>query len=254
MLVTCKYYRENFLQLLLNTEPVEGGNATGNGEYYSSQTVNISATPDEGWIFQKWTLNDQVLATQANHSFRMPAEDIILTAHFTDKVPQMDYEPASIDQAMISGETAIQDLIISNAGDNESELIVQISLYGTTGQDSTFRLTINPTELTVTTDTPQNFEIGFNTENLIEGVYRDTLLLLTNDPEMTRVVIPVALTVTGIPEIVFHMNELDFGYMGTGVTRTKSLSFSNPGTADLVIENIRSGRPHYFHFLLRILL
>ncbi|MGB4206057.1 MAG: InlB B-repeat-containing protein, partial [Bacteroidales bacterium] len=69
--------------LTLVANPEEGGTVLGSGIYNVGDTVNIIAIPNLGWEFINWTdVEGNLISNQPEHSFLMPAEDLILTANF----------------------------------------------------------------------------------------------------------------------------------------------------------------------------
>jgi len=71
--------------LMLVANPTEGGSVTGGGEFEAGESVEISATPNDGWLFVNWTNGDGgVVSTDAQHTFVMPEADTELTANFEE--------------------------------------------------------------------------------------------------------------------------------------------------------------------------
>lgn len=69
--------------LTLNVEPTGYGTVTGAGEYEPGEVVDITATPNEGYLFINWTdANGAVVSANASHNFPMPVRDHVLTANF----------------------------------------------------------------------------------------------------------------------------------------------------------------------------
>ena len=65
-------------------------NGFGGGSYHLGDTVSISADPlKDGMIFSYWSVDAGTLefsdASAANLTFRMPAEDLVITAHYSVK-------------------------------------------------------------------------------------------------------------------------------------------------------------------------
>ncbi|MDP2237557.1 MAG: T9SS type A sorting domain-containing protein [Bacteroidales bacterium] len=69
-------------QLTVSANPAQGGMANGGGEYVSGQSVNLQATPSEGYEFVSWTNNGQVVSSNASFSYTMPATNVSLIANF----------------------------------------------------------------------------------------------------------------------------------------------------------------------------
>ena len=70
--------------------PTEGGTVTGGGRYKAGETVNLNAAPNDGYQFVRWeVMNDGVIIDE-NGSFTMPAEDVTVTAIFTEETIGVD--------------------------------------------------------------------------------------------------------------------------------------------------------------------
>lgn len=61
--------------------PSGGGTTTGDGEYDDGATCTLTATPADGWQFDRWVLSTGVTSTNATHSFQV-TRDVTATAHF----------------------------------------------------------------------------------------------------------------------------------------------------------------------------
>ena len=69
--------------LTLVADPAEGGTVSGGGEYEAGEMTTVTATANDGFEFVNWTNEiDEVVSTEAEFEFTMPAEDVILTANF----------------------------------------------------------------------------------------------------------------------------------------------------------------------------
>jgi hypothetical protein len=71
-------------QLILAADPPEGGMVTGEGYYTYGETVNITATPNENYIFLHWSGSTTYVDNNdtASATVTMPGEGVSLTAHF----------------------------------------------------------------------------------------------------------------------------------------------------------------------------
>ena len=65
----------------LNVNPIEGGNVQGNGTYTQGETVTITAIPNQGYVFDRWTDNGYTISNDASYSFEIEGHRNI-TAHF----------------------------------------------------------------------------------------------------------------------------------------------------------------------------
>ena len=53
----------------VNPSPVQAGTAGGGGTYFSNATCTVSASPNPGWGFQRWTENGTPVSTSLNYTF-----------------------------------------------------------------------------------------------------------------------------------------------------------------------------------------
>jgi len=68
--------------IAVSANPTAGGTAAGGGVYTHGDTVNLSATPKEGYRFVNWTENGAQVSTNANYSFTA-TKNRTLVANFT---------------------------------------------------------------------------------------------------------------------------------------------------------------------------
>lgn len=62
-------------------DPEEAGTVTGTGDYAIGATCTLTATANEGFQFKNWTLNGEVVSTEASYSFTV-SEEAAYVAHF----------------------------------------------------------------------------------------------------------------------------------------------------------------------------
>jgi hypothetical protein len=79
--VTLEVEYERFA-LTLDANPAGGGSASGQGSYYEGETVTLEASPNEGFMFVNWTLNEEEVSTSESFEFTMPGHAVNLTANF----------------------------------------------------------------------------------------------------------------------------------------------------------------------------
>lgn len=63
------------------SSPASGGTATGGGQYQAGSTCTITATPNSGYYFVKWTSSDGEVSTNNPHPFTV-TKNITWTAKF----------------------------------------------------------------------------------------------------------------------------------------------------------------------------
>ncbi|MFO8066474.1 MAG: choice-of-anchor D domain-containing protein [Bacteroidales bacterium] len=106
-------------------------------------------------------------------------------------------------------------------------------------------LTVDLEDAVIPEGTPQDFELTFDASDLIEGVYEKNVIITSNDVVNPVVIVPVTLTVTGIPEIVVSPDDIDFGVVTAGQPESVFLDISNAGTGILNITNIATTDPSF---------
>lgn len=74
--------KENLYILELIANPAEGGSVDGSGQYQPGIQISISAVSNEGYSFENWTINEQVLSEESEYQFEMPNNDVRLQANF----------------------------------------------------------------------------------------------------------------------------------------------------------------------------
>ncbi|MDE7149711.1 MAG: InlB B-repeat-containing protein, partial [Bacteroidales bacterium] len=77
---------EPLYTLTLNETPLNAGTVTGENSYAAGDEVTITATPDEDYAFVAWMDGEDVVSTEASHTFTMPAKDLSYTATFRSLV------------------------------------------------------------------------------------------------------------------------------------------------------------------------
>ena len=70
--------------LTLVVNPIEAGVATGGDLYSEDDTVTVNAVPGDDFVFISWTDGETVVSTDAEYTFLMPDDDLILTANFEE--------------------------------------------------------------------------------------------------------------------------------------------------------------------------
>ena len=68
--------------LTVVADPVEGGTATGGGEFEAGVEVTVNATANANFTFDGWYLGGSLVSTDDEFTFNMPAENITLVAKF----------------------------------------------------------------------------------------------------------------------------------------------------------------------------
>ena len=74
-----------YFNLTLEAQPPEGGELTGGGEHQQNSVVTVSATPNDGYLFQNWRKDGSVISIEPEFEYVMPDHDVTLTAHFIEE-------------------------------------------------------------------------------------------------------------------------------------------------------------------------
>jgi hypothetical protein len=69
-------------EVTLSSNPAEGGTVSGSGTFNKASSVNVTATPNEGYSFVNWTLNETPVSTNSDYQFIMDGNKA-LVANFT---------------------------------------------------------------------------------------------------------------------------------------------------------------------------
>ena len=77
----------NSYSVTATADPTVGGSIIGTGNYNYGSSANLTATPANGYQFVNWTVNGEVVSTDANYSFTVDS-DIALVAHFEQTATQ----------------------------------------------------------------------------------------------------------------------------------------------------------------------
>lgn len=87
----------NSYMVQLQANPSQGGIVTGSGAYFFGQIVQVQAIPNTGWAFVGWMIDGQLVSTDPNYTFSMPASNLLIWANF-EQIPyplQLTVEPPS---------------------------------------------------------------------------------------------------------------------------------------------------------------
>jgi hypothetical protein len=70
--VSCPTSTTNFT-VSTSSSPTAGGNTSGGGTFASGTSVTVTATPNVGYVFTKWTENGNQVSTNASYTFTLSA-------------------------------------------------------------------------------------------------------------------------------------------------------------------------------------
>ncbi len=106
-------------------------------------------------------------------------------------------------------------------------------------------VTVAPASGAVPPGSSLPLQISFNALGLIGGDYDADIVVQSNDPDESRVVVPVRLHVTGAPDIDLSATSFDFGPLFIGACATRTLTVSNAGTDVLNVSELSTNDPEF---------
>ena len=85
--LTANFVFVGTFNLSILIDPVEGGTATGEGDYIGGTWVEIEAIPNTNYAFINWTDSEgNIISDNQSYSLTMPENDLALTANFLNTV------------------------------------------------------------------------------------------------------------------------------------------------------------------------
>lgn len=75
-------FTANEYNLTVQANNAEWGTVTYKGTPKTNNTITLTATPNDGYLFKEWQTKPEGIAIDANNKFKMPASDVTVTAVF----------------------------------------------------------------------------------------------------------------------------------------------------------------------------
>ncbi len=104
-------------------------------------------------------------------------------------------------------------------------------------------ITLSDSNGSVSPDGISEVGVQVDATGLFSGVHTHNLIIHSNDPLQSDVVMPIALDISGSPEIMISSQNIDFGQAITGSILTRSFTIFNNGCNFLEVTNIESSNP-----------
>ena len=79
------HFSQNSYSIAVTSNPTEGGNVTGGGQYFFGDVCTLSATSNSGYSFVNWTENEEIVSTEAIYSFTVTGTKA-LVANFEESI------------------------------------------------------------------------------------------------------------------------------------------------------------------------
>ena len=90
-----------------------------------------------------------------------------------------------------------------------------------------------------------DIQITFDAAELFGGDYEGRVVVSSNDPDETEVLVPAHLHVTGVEDIAVEPLSLDFGSVYLGYSTQRTFTVTNAGTDALTVSGTVLGLPDY---------
>jgi len=69
---------ENQFAVILSANPAAGGSTNGGGSFDAEANVTVTATPNNGYAFVNWTVNEVEVSTNSNYTFAITAKTYLV--------------------------------------------------------------------------------------------------------------------------------------------------------------------------------
>ena len=153
--------------------------------------------------------------------------------------PIISVQPASMAVTVEVGQTLEDTLIIANTT-GRSTLSFTLA---TSAESDWLQFGRHPD--TVAAGDAIAVVLTTDAEKLSEGIYRDTLLVDSNDPSTPRIVVPVQATVVGTPQLSVSTPEILLEEVWLTTTPTVPLTILNTGTGTLTITRLATNTAEF---------
>jgi hypothetical protein len=225
-------------QLTTQASPSADGTVTpASGSYFASgATIPVTATANAGFAFSNWTATGGSFdsTTSASTNFHMPAAPATVTGNFTTAAqPQVTLNPTSVNFGNVYLHTMVsQEITVQNTG-NATLTFTSITLTGKNG-GGMFRVQ-NSCPKTLAVGHTCDVEVFFNANQI--GPRTNTLSFFDNAPGSPQ---QVGFTATVINPVATFTppNELEFGTVKQGHSKSMNVTITNIGTTQLTITSV----------------
>ena len=147
-LITANFSRKDCV-ITVSANPQEGGTVTGEGTYPFEQEVTLTATPNEGYVFKKWTKNGVKVSSNPVYTFKASTSKDFVA--FFDKIDAVDDNIAIITDIYPNPSNSVVFI--------EGLNIKEIAIFNTLGQ------------IVIRQENNNDDIVKINIESLEKGVY-----------------------------------------------------------------------------------
>ena len=131
------------IEITATANPAEGGIVSGGGEYHYGHTCTLTAIPNEGYVFNSWTKDGEVVSYFSSYSF-LVSEDVEYVANFqqADGIVIGDAEDEFYDLPMATIYSLSQQIYTTEEMGGEACEVSCVSFFNTGRLSSTHRITV----------------------------------------------------------------------------------------------------------------
>ena len=149
----------------------------------------------------------------------------------------------TIETTLNFGETDLKTFTISNVGERTLTYMINVvengqKKYKDISAKSLEWLIVTPLSDSILPGDNQQVNLTFNGEFVYDGTYQADIVIICNDPLHPQEIVPVALTVNGLPCLELSESSVDLGNQLIGSTGSKNYVVSNSGSALLEVSSI----------------
>ena len=153
------HFTLNSYDINISAQPAQAGAVSGGGTYLHGSTCELSATPNEGYLFVNWTENGAQVSNNANYSFTVTGNrnlvaNFALAYHWSVDYSQFPFNMSVTGVIVIDGIEQTTDMLEIGAFCGEecrgreklvyvpsaNRYIAYLTIYGNEGDVNNFRL------------------------------------------------------------------------------------------------------------------
>ena len=155
--------------------------------------------------------------------------------------PTISVAPAALTQDLFTGASSTQTLTIENSGEADLQWQIAISYESPVGP----WLHASPAAGLVPGGGSAEVILTIDAFGLHGGDHLADLVVTSNDPVASQIIVPTTLHVTGAPDIHVTPLAIDFGLTFIGATPTSTVNVSNVGAEPLSVTSVAADHPDY---------
>ena len=151
-------------------------------------------------------------------------------------VPRLDYSSDSFSASLKTGGTLARQLTIGNSGNGTLDFSVPVSPLW---------VRLVPASGRIAAGQSLEVQVWFDAARMAGGSYGSSVIVATNDPSQSNLLMTVALQVTDAADIAVGAAALDFGSVFVGTCGQRDVLITNHGTVVLLVSSVSAGAPPF---------